>query len=141
MERCHTGGVCVRMDTQKDWALSQQIGQPLLLRSDPTRIILSPNLWYDQPAATIIRQGKSILLTKREDAILRILLKSPGAWHTASELSRRLKKLSTVPIEAHSIEQLIYGLRRKLGESGKQPCILLSHYGHGYCIRLPETPS
>jgi DNA-binding response OmpR family regulator len=104
-------------------------------------ITLGPNLLFNPATATLICQDSSILLTKRENAVLKILLKSPYVWHAAGELAHKLAKMLTVPIEAHSIEQTICGLRRKLGESAKQPRLLHSHYGHGYRIVLPENPS
>jgi DNA-binding response OmpR family regulator len=99
-----------------------------------TYIFLGPDLWFDPATATLLRQGESILLTAREAAVLRILLKPPYSWHTAYSLAQKLKKLFALPVEAHSIEQTVHGLRRKLGETGKHPHILLSHYGHGYRI-------
>jgi DNA-binding winged helix-turn-helix (wHTH) protein len=103
-------------------------------RPASSSISLGIDLWFHPPTATLIYQGQSVLLTKREDAVLKILLKSPHAWHTSSSLAHKLKRLCTVPIEPHSIEQTICGLRRKLGESGKRQHILQSHYGHGYRI-------
>ena len=117
--------------------------QPAALLPPARSIFLGFDLWFDPVTATILHQNNPILLTAREAAILRILLKAPGAWHTASDLARKLKKRSTTPVEAHSIEQTICGLRKKLGESGKQQRILLSHYGHGYRLlladRLPDN--
>lgn len=126
------------MNMQKDGVTSTLISQFLPTTLPPPAILLKPNLWFNPASATIIHQGKGILLTKRENDLLKILLKPPRPWHTASSLARKLRRHSVVPIEAHSIEQTICGLRRKLGENGKHQRILQSHYGHGYRLVLAD---
>ncbi|MBE3567611.1 MAG: winged helix-turn-helix domain-containing protein [Thermogemmatispora sp.] len=90
-----------------------------------SRILLRSDLSFDPALAILQRQDKTILLTAREAAVLRALLQSPRCWHSADALASRLKR-RWPHINAHSIEQIIVGLRRKLGESGKHPTILLS---------------
>lgn len=124
-----------------DEVTDQEVTHHVVSPSFPTSIQLSPDLWFDPATAIIVRQGEGILLTVREAAVLKILLKPPYAWHTSRSLARKLSKRFAVVVEAHSIEQIIYGLRHKLGESGTHPHILLSHYGHGYRIVPQKTDS
>jgi hypothetical protein len=62
----------------------------------------------------------------------------PGRFHTASTLARLLKRRQAFPITAHSIEQTICGLRKKLGESGPDPRLLRNRRGLGYGLFLPN---
>lgn len=105
----------------------------------PSRILLRRDLWFDPALAILQRQGKTILLTAREAAVLKLLLQTPRGWHSADDLAGRLRR-RWAHINAHSIEQTITGLRRKLGESGKHPTILLNRYDLGYGI-FPQDPT
>ncbi len=94
---------------------------------------LGPNLWFDVATCSILRKNKRIPLTKREHALLTLLVEAPHRIHCTSSLADQLTHLgATFPVDEHSVEQTIYLLRRKLGESGKRPRILRTHHGIGY---------
>lgn len=105
------------------------------------QIQLGPELWFDEAAATLRRSDESILLTAREAGLLIILLTAPGRFHSASTLARLLKKRQSYPITIHSIEQTIYGLRKKFGENGQAPTLLRTRRGLGYGLFLPMRTS
>lgn len=104
-------------------------------------IQLGTDLWFDAATATIFRQEQAVPLTARETAVLTLLLTLPGRFHGARTLARLLQKQHAFPITSHSIEQTIYGLRRKLGESGQEPRLLRSRRGLGYGLFMPIGPA
>ncbi|HEX6797149.1 MAG TPA: winged helix-turn-helix domain-containing protein [Ktedonobacterales bacterium] len=81
-------------------------------------------------------QGE-VALTGQEVLILRVLALYPGRFFTASELAQHLARPPDYP-DAHCIEQTIYGLRRKLGETAKGSQALVSRRGLGYALFVQQ---
>ena len=103
------------------------------MRPASARVFLSSDLWFDPDASMLLHSGERIRLTAREAAVLAALLQAPRCWHSAADLAQRLKR-RWPHTTAHTVEQTIYGLRHKLGESGRRPGILLNRYDEGYRI-------
>lgn len=104
----------------------------------PYKVVpLSTNLTLDTATYILLRKSKRIPLTKREADLLMILLKSPDSYIKTEALADALSLPHVYPINEHSIEQTICGLRKKLGESGQRQSILKSRRGFGYGI-FPE---
>lgn len=102
-----------------------------------SQVQLGINLWFDRATVTIQRAHESVPLTAREAKLFIILLTSPNQFHSANTLARLLKRRQEPAISAHSIEQTICGLRKKLGENGQSPCLLRNRRGLGYGLFLP----
>lgn len=98
-------------------------------------IPLRDGLWFDSMACELLRDGQYVTLTGREGALLATLLQAPHIYLSTAELARRLTRPDApYPVEEHSIEQTITGLRRKLGEPTRHPQLLRSRRGVGYGI-------
>ncbi|HEY7124727.1 MAG TPA: winged helix-turn-helix domain-containing protein [Ktedonobacterales bacterium] len=120
------------MDRQHNRATTPDSRQTLL-GQEPLPVPFGPNLWFDAATCSILHKNKRLPLTKREHALLTLLMKAPNRIHHTSDLADQLTNLGVAfPVDEHSVEQTIYLLRRKLGESGKRPRILLTHHGIGY---------
>jgi DNA-binding response OmpR family regulator len=120
------------MDVSNDWAPSHPTGSLSLITSPLSRILLGPNLWFENNTHSIHRSGHVIPLTPSEDALLTALLATPHRFYSASSLARLIKQRGKPPIAEHSIQQTIHTLRRKLGETGQASTILINRRGFGY---------
>ena len=100
---------------------------------------LRADLAFDAQACALISKGRPLPLTAREGALLAALLTSPHRYLSAETLAARMTRPGGYAVDAHSIEQTICGLRRKLGESARRPRVLLTKRGLGYGI-FPEQP-
>lgn len=122
------------MDRQPDWTRKEGAPHTALQEAPlPSLLPLGPSLWFDAATCAILRKHQRIPLTRREHALLTLLLEAPNRMHRTSALADRLTNLDAAyPVDEHSVEQTIYLLRRKLGESGKRQRILLTHHGIGY---------
>jgi DNA-binding response OmpR family regulator len=112
--------------------------------------LLRQGLWCDLDGYVLIRARASsrtpreTLLTAREVGILRILvraMRTSRRYVTARQLADQL--LSAVVLDTsgdpeHCIESSISTLRRKLGETPRDPRILRGRRGIGYRL-FPET--
>jgi DNA-binding winged helix-turn-helix (wHTH) protein len=122
------------------------------LQSAPSAAIVSlrPGLWCDLEGHVLIRTLAGshapweILLTAREAGILRILLhtmRTSRRYVTARQLADQLLPtvvLGTSDNPEHCIESSISTLRRKLGETPRDPRLLRGRRGIGYRL-FPET--
>lgn len=114
---------------------------PVVSDHNPTSdspIQLGINLWFDAATATILRAGESYPLTAREWGLLTLLLTQPNRFQSADILAHLLKRRHAPPLSAHSIEQTICTLRKKLGEDGQSPGLLRNRRGLGYGLFLPS---
>lgn len=103
-----------------------------------TAVRLRADLWFDPAACELLRRERRTPLTARESALLASLLRTPCTYIPASELAHRLTPPGAAyPVDAHSIEQAVSTLRRKLGERKGQPNLLRVRRGVGYGI-FPE---
>lgn len=111
-------------------------------------VSLRPGLWCDLDGYVLIRSlagshaPREILLTAREVDILRILLhtmRTSRRYVTARQLADQLLPsvvLGTSDDPEHCIESGISTLRRKLGETPRDPRILRGRRGIGYRLVL-----
>ena len=98
---------------------------------------LTSDTLIDFDRCLISIQKTEFLLTAREVELLILFIKAPGRYHNTSELARKIAKTDlSYAISEHSIEQTICGLRRKLGEDGKNPRFLICRRGIGYGLFL-----
>jgi DNA-binding response OmpR family regulator len=104
--------------------------------ASPPKIPLGNHLWFDKATCAIVRKGKYIPLTAREGRLLTALLNAPNCFHSADTLARLLTPPDTIEIDPHCVEQTIYLLRRKLGEVGRYPRLLINRRDIGYGIFL-----
>lgn len=102
----------------------------------PSIVQLQSNIWFDAERSILyLAEGCIVQLTAREASVLEILAKSLGRYFTSYELASRLTAREPLyPVEEHSIEQTICGLRRKLGESAKRPRLILNRRKLGYTL-------
>lgn len=112
-------------------------------------VVLRPGLVVDLDTCVLFHGSYPTALSAREAAVLGELLRASGHYLSASDLAHRLTHPGAAyPVDEHSVEQTICGLRRKLGESARHPHILLNKRGLGYALipqhttsmRLPSPP-
>lgn len=95
---------------------------------------LSPDISIDFDRCMIyVGNHTQYPLTAREIALLTFLVEAPARYHSSSLLATKISTPGSLyPVSEHSVEQTISSLRRKLGEDGKCPRLLLSRRGIGY---------
>jgi len=93
---------------------------------------VGPDVMLDLHACILLRGQDVVPLTARELAVLELLLAAPARFHRPRDLALRLTPAGGWEVDEHSIEQTIYQLRRKLGESARYPRLLLCKRGIGY---------
>ncbi len=104
------------------------------------QFLLGPDCWHEPALARIVSQGREILLTPRENALLSLLLSAPHQWHQTGDLADRLaKRCGVEEISLQSIRQTILGLRRKFARCSVSPDLLRCRPGHGYGIFPPGS--
>ena len=141
----------VRFALNADRAGSDQVGQvscgyrrpdencsSLVSTSGTLSIMLRHDVWFD-PESGILRRGQTIIgLTRRETALLAVLVRAPRHYLRARDLADHLERRNGFPLDDHCIEQSISQLRRKLGESAKRPGLVRNRSGFGYAL-FPEA--
>lgn len=99
-----------------------------------TAIQLRQSLWLDLEAGMLITPRKVILLSHREIEMLKILvdaMRRTRGYVSADAIARQLVS-SEVVDPAHSIQETISVIRRKMGERPHAPRILRSRRNLGY---------
>lgn len=99
-----------------------------------TAIQLRQSLWLDLEAGTLITPRKLILLSHREIETLKILvdaMRRTRGYVSAEAIALQLVS-SEVVDPAHSIQETISMIRRKMGERPHAPRILRSRRNLGY---------
>ena len=89
-----------------------------------TKVIKIKNLVYYENESKFINQNnnETISLTDLENSLVSFIIKKDGA--TKSEILKNVWKHNVI-LETHSLESLIYRLRRKIEENPNQPQILV----------------
>ncbi len=85
---------------------------------------------FNQVTRTVSKDGKNVLLSSRELAILEILLSSAGQVISKSRIESRIYDWSNEEIESNTVEVHISSLRRKLGKN-----LIRTMRGLGYVIQ------
>jgi len=105
----------------------------------PRAIALRSGLWLDLEDGVIWRDGQLWQLTAGEVELLSALMQAHGHCLRASALACCLTRPgASYRVARHSVEQLIDSLRRKLGDSGRHPAILVNRRRMGYALVLPQ---
>ena len=89
-------------------------------------------------SATHIETGEHIRFTRAECALLKVLVRHPERVHGREHLLDAVAGLDSVASD-RSIDFLINHLRRKLGDSARQPRYIRTHYGQGYAWIAQQT--
>ena len=103
-----------------------------------TAFRLDTDLYFEPAACEVVRLGRRIALTAREAHLLRELLHCPRTFLSATELARRITPPGAYPIEPHSIEQTVSGLRRKFGATARTSAVLRTRRCVGYGL-FPQS--
>lgn len=91
-------------------------------------------VWIDLERCQVSSAKGTVPLTGQEVRVLEVLMRTPGRFHSASELAEQVGSL----VDRHCIQQTMSGLRKKLGERARAPQVLLSRRGLGYAFILPR---
>lgn len=86
------------------------------------------NLQLDPAAQTLIKDGKAVILSPRELAILQILLENIGKIISRNRLEESLYGWNDM-VESNAVEVHIHHLRKKLGKN-----LIRTVRGLGYMI-------
>ena len=118
----------------KPVALEELVARLRALARRPRRL-LPPCLRYqdlefDVARRSVTRDGRAIELTRKELAVLELLIEDPGVVVSAEEILRRAWDENANPFTS-AVRMVMVGLRRKLG----QPPLIETLTGQGYRLR------
>jgi two-component system, OmpR family, response regulator VanR len=118
----------------KPVALEELVARLRALARRPRRQ-LPPCLRYqdlelDVARRSVTRNGRAIELTRKELAVLELLIEDPGVVVSAEEILRRAWDENANPFTS-AVRMVMVGLRRKLGE----PPLIETLTGQGYRLR------
>ncbi|TGB05684.1 response regulator transcription factor [Streptomyces sp. MZ04] len=99
---------------------SRQVAPPVLLRA---------GIRLDLHRREVYRDGRYVLLSRKEFAVLAELLRAEGAAVSAEQLLEKAWDENTDPF-THTVRMTIHKLRRKLGD----PAVVVTDPGVGYRI-------
>ena len=77
--------------------------------------------------------GDIVRLTRQERALLLRLVRQPHALVTRTQLLEALGDRAGGVLSERNVDYLVNRLRRRLGDSAKQPRFIATQYGEGYC--------
>jgi hypothetical protein len=123
----------ISLSTPSDTVPAEQTpdGGPL---PSSSAILLRPQIWLEPDIFLLVRDGCSIPLSTREAQLFDMLLQHPGRYHSATRLAEHLTKPGAFPVDPHGVEQTVYNMRRKLGETPRRPSVIRTHREAGYAI-------
>jgi len=104
--------------------------------SQPARTLRFDNLTMDLEAKTVHRDGKPILLTPREMALLEFFLRQPGKVHSKTEIAEKVWDID-FDTGTNVIEVYVNYLRNKV-DKGFERKLIHTQFGQGYVLKLPE---
>ncbi|HET7699333.1 MAG TPA: winged helix-turn-helix domain-containing protein [Candidatus Limnocylindria bacterium] len=96
-------------------------------------------LVLDVSAHTVHLHGRAIDLTAQQFAILRTLFEANGATLDRPRLLARIESLDDEPPSERAIDLHVTRLRRRLGDSAKEPRYIEAVYGVGYRLATSEA--
>jgi DNA-binding response OmpR family regulator len=119
---------------KKPVALEELVARLRALARRPHRT-LPPSLQHgelelDVARRSVTRDGRGIELTRKELAVLELLMEAPGVVVSAEEILRRAWDENANPFTS-AVRMVMVGLRRKLG----QPPVIETVTGQGYRLR------
>jgi len=110
----------------------------VLRRAAPSSTPPAPGgLVVDEGGRTVTYEGREIALTRLEFELLHALASAPGRVHTREQLVRRVWG-DDYALTERTIDSHVKALRRKLGEAGASPSLLVAVRGVGF--KLAEAP-
>jgi DNA-binding response OmpR family regulator len=118
----------------KPVALEELVARLRALARRPRRA-LAPSLRHgdlelDVARRSVTRGGRGIELTRKELAVLELLMEAPGVVISAEEILRRAWDENANPFTS-AVRMVMVGLRRKLGD----PPVIETLTGQGYRLR------
>jgi DNA-binding response OmpR family regulator len=115
----------------KPFALDELVARMRALARRPERALVVPlrhrDLELDGGARTVTRAGRDLELTRKEFAVLELLLEQPGRVVSTEELLERAWDANTDPF-TNVVRVVMSGVRRKLGD----PPLIETVIGVGY---------
>ena len=103
-------------------------------RGKPATVLSIDNLEVDFASRTVKSNGKSVVLTDTEYAILEYLLQKRGSIVTAAELYEAVWGAKFLAGSGNTVMVHMLNLRRKIEEDPSKPKILRTVWGRGYQI-------
>ncbi len=104
--------------------------------SQPARVLRFDDLVMDLEAKTVHRDGKAILLTPREMALLEFFLRQPGKVHSKTEIAEKVWDID-FDTGTNVIEVYVNYLRNKV-DKGFARKVIHTQFGQGYVLKLVE---
>lgn len=108
------------------------------LRSEPAPVYDDGTLRVDLAAREVSLHGQAVGLTRKEFALLTLLVRQPGRLITQTQLLRDMWGPTHVE-DAHYLRVLVGKLRQKLGEDASAPRYIITEPGVGLRF-LPQEP-
>ena len=107
----------------------------LIHSSQPTPSVyqVQPDVWVDLEQYEVRCGQQRLPLRAREAELLRLLLRNPRRYISADVLADAIGAVGTEETE-HPVEEMIYQLRRKLGEPLHHPQLIRCKRHAGYAI-------
>lgn len=96
-------------------------------------------LVLDVMAHSVRMHGRAIEVTAQQFAILRALFESNGATLDRPRLLARIESLDDEPPSERAIDLHVTRLRRRLGDSAKEPRYIEAVYGVGYRLATSDA--
>ena len=105
--------------------------------STPVHKVIEFDRWQFNTAERMMTRedGENVRLTRKEALLLNMLLMRPGNSWTRDELLRRVSGREWNPYD-RSLDVLIGQLRKKLEREPRQPELIQTVRGVGYCINV-----
>jgi DNA-binding winged helix-turn-helix (wHTH) protein len=93
------------------------------------------SLVVEPKSATVIVAGRRIALPAKQFALMRELTADPGAALEASELIARVWE-GRPGMTSSDLHALVWRLRRRIGDTGSEPQVIVNRKGLGYLIDI-----
>ena len=103
-------------------------------RGKPATVLSIENLEVDFAAHSVKSNGKPVVLTDTEYAILEYLLQKRGSIVTAAELYEAVWGAKFLAGSGNTVMVHVLNVRRKIEEDPSKPRILRTVWGRGYQI-------
>jgi len=110
--------------------------RPVAASTPPSRLLQFADLSMDMEAKTVQREGKVIVLTPREMALLEFFLRQPGKVHSKSEIAEKVWDID-FDTGTNVIEVYVNYLRNKV-DKGFERKLIHTQFGQGYIMKLVE---
>lgn len=102
-----------------------------------------PDIWLFEPALDRAKNrwtDAEVHFTRAERALLGVFFSHPGAILARDRLLDAMSGLDTDATD-RSVDFIVHGLRKKLGDSPRDPLYIATRYGEGYMWIGPREPT